>query len=110
MKKLFFFIIALSYLNSYSQEPIIGDSTYTTNISLEAKDQHENLYEIIIRAEDMITMLSKDVTNNYIDEYYSVFYDKLLNDIIKLASTIKINNSNLEDDKIREKFEKTTGL
>jgi len=40
----------------------------------------------------MIWMLDNDLKNGNIkDEYYTVFYKELLTDIIKYASTIKID-------------------
>lgn len=80
-------------ISSYGQSVQYGvDSIEASSVSLEAKSQHENLYEIVIRAEDMITMLDEDVYNGHMQEYYSEFYNELLNDIIKLASTLDIDS------------------
>ena len=94
MKKITLSVAALAIaISSYGQNPQFGvDSTDVTNVSLEAKSQHENLYEIIIRAEDMITMLGEDVYDGHIEEYYTEFYNELLNDIIRLAANVNIDS------------------
>ena len=50
MKKITLSVAALAIaISSYGQNPQFGvDSTNVTNVSLEAKSQHENLYEIIM--------------------------------------------------------------
>ena len=94
MKKITLSVAALAIaISSYGQNTQFGvDSTEVTNVSLEARSQHENLYEIIIRAEDMITMLSEDVFDGHIEEYYTEFYYELLNDIIRLAANVNIDS------------------
>ena len=57
-----------------------------------AQEKHENLYEIVIRAEDMIDMLDQDEYDGHIQEYYTKFYNDLLEDIIRLAASIDMDS------------------
>ena len=94
MKKITLSVAALAIaISSYGQSAQFGiDSTEVTNVSLKAKSQHKNLYKIVIRAEDMRTMLEKDIDSGYMYKQYAEFYDNLLADIIKLAANVNIDS------------------
>ena len=88
MKKITLSVAALAIaINSYAQDAYF-DTTMRVTLTKEAKivkNNHENLYEIVLRAEDMLTMLEKDVQDNHIKAYYTKFYEDLLKDIIRLT-------------------------
>tara|TARA_R100000458_G_C8013025_1_gene76178 strand:+ start:190 stop:489 length:300 start_codon:yes stop_codon:yes gene_type:complete len=94
MKKITLSVAALALaMNSYAQNVYL-DTTIRVNITERAKiakNNHENLYQIVTRAEDMITMLNKDTFDGHIKEYYTLYYKDLLKDIIELASTVEVN-------------------
>ena len=93
MKKITLSVAALAIaISSYSQQAYLDTTikVLSTKESLQAKEQHKNLYEIVIRAEDMIHMLNEDVDNGNINKYYTEFYEDLLKDIIKLALNTKL--------------------
>ena len=41
-------------------------------------------------------MINKDIDSGYIYEQYAKFYQKMLNDVIKLAATIEIDGQDLD--------------
>ena len=95
MKKLTLSVAALSIALNINAQSAYFDTTISTIVTNEAtiaENNHKNLYEIVIRAEDMRNMLEKDVDSGYIYKQYAEFYDYLLADIIKLASTTKLED------------------
>ena len=112
MKKITLSVAALALALSSNAQQAYLDTTIkqgTTYEALTAKENHENLYEIVIRAEDMITMLKEDVKNEYIDAYYTEFYEDLLEDIIELSVDLpNVDKSDFEDSKARDEVYKIT--
>ena len=97
MKKLIMFIVIFSYFNSYAQSPVLtSDSIDITKEAKLAKEIHENLYEIVIRAEDMISMLESDIDSGYISKYHAIFYQELLKESIKLSEAIVFEDQEKE--------------
>ena len=99
MKKFIVFILLFSYFNVSGQKPVFKKDI-TRPITEEAKlakKTHSNLYEIVIRMEDMILMLKSDVDSNYISEYHAIFYEDLLKESIKLSLAVKLENIKNED-------------
>ena len=95
MKKLTLSVAALTLALNINAQNAYFDTTIqtiVTNEAIIAQKNHNNLYEIVVRAEDMRTMLEKDVDSGYVYEQYAEFYDHLLADIIKLASTTKLED------------------
>ena len=94
MKKITLSVAALAIaISSYGQSAQFGvDSTEVTNVSLKAKSQHKNLYNIVIRAEDMLDMLEQDVDSGFMYAQYTEFYEDLLKDIINLAVTLNVDS------------------
>ena len=92
MKKLKLSVAALALaLSSNAQQAYIDTIVKkpVTKEAIIAKNNHQNLYEIVIRAEDMLDMLEKDVYDGHIQDYYIIYYNKLLVDIINLAVETK---------------------
>ncbi len=114
MKKITLSVAALALaINSYAQHAKFdpGITTIVSKYAYESKKVHENLYEVVIKAEDMIAMLRKDITDGHIDEYYTIFYKDLLTDIISLTHSYATNDSlGFENPKVREKVYKKTEL
>ena len=112
MKKITLSVAALALALSSNAQQAYLDTTITqgtTYKALKAKENHKNLYEIVIRAEDMISMLQKDVVNGHIDAYYTEFYEDLLEDIIELSVDLpNVDKSNFEDSKVRNEVYKIT--
>ena len=95
MKKITLSVAALALALSSNAQQAYFDTTQmrlATEESLIAQENHENLYEIIIRAEDMIDMLDQDEYDGHIQEYYTRFYNDLLEDIIRLAANIDMDS------------------
>ena len=94
MKKITLSVAALAIaISSYGQNTQFGvDSTEVTNVSLKAKSQHKNLYNIVIRAEDMLDMLEQDIDSGFMYAQYTEFYEDLLKDIINLAVTLNVDS------------------
>ena len=95
MKKLTLSVAALTLALNINAQNAYFDTTISTIVTNEAtiaENNHKNLYEIVIRAEDMRNMLEKDVDSGYIYTRYTKFYDELLADKIKLASTTKLED------------------
>ena len=103
MKKITLSVAALaiaisSYGQSYGENYRFGvDSTITSTMSLQAKGQHENLYQIVIRAEDMKLMLEEDVNAGFVLDGMDKFYRELLTEIIKLASNTRVDCENCDE-------------
>ena len=113
MKKITLSVAALALVLSSNAQQAFYDTTKSVNITEEAiiaKENHSNLYEIVIRAEDMITMLDKDVYNGHMDKYYAEFYEDLLEDIIKLTVELPKLHKDFESPEFREEIYKTTEL
>ena len=93
MKKITISVAALALaMNSYSQcVTSSSDSVLISQESIEAGKSHENLRDIVYKAEDMLSMISQDIDSGYIYEQYAEFYQKLLSDVIKLAANTEIN-------------------
>ena len=84
MKKITLSVAALALaFNSYSQSL---DSTIVSKEAIKAKSEHENLYEIVIRAEDMLFQIEMDQDSGFILDGMGDFYVNLLSEIIKLAA------------------------
>ena len=95
MKKITLSVAALALALSSNAQQAYFDTTQmrlATEESLIAQENHENLYEIVIRAEDMIDMLDQDEYDGHIQEYYTRFYNDLLEDIIRLAANIDMDS------------------
>ena len=95
MKKITLSVAALALALSSNAQQAYFDTTQmrlATEESLIAQENHENLYEIVIRAEDMIDMLDQDEYDGHIEEYYTRFYNDLLEDIIRLAASIDMDS------------------
>ena len=94
MKKITLSVAAFAIaISSYGQSAQFGvDSTEVTNVSLKAKSQHKNLYNIVIRAEDMLDMLEQDIDTGFMYAQYTEFYEDLLKDIINLAVTLNVDS------------------
>ena len=93
MKKITLSVAALALALSSNAQQAYFDTTQmrlATEEAQIAQEKHENLYEIVIRAEDMIDMLDQDEYDGHIQEYYTKFYNDLLEDIIRLAASIDI--------------------
>tara|TARA_R110002012_G_C11406052_1_gene586398 strand:+ start:396 stop:683 length:288 start_codon:yes stop_codon:yes gene_type:complete len=93
MKKLTLSVAALALALSSNAQQAYFDTTQVrlaTKESLVAQENHKNLYEIVVRAEDMIDMLDQDEYDGHIQEYYARFYNDLLEDIIELAADTKL--------------------
>ena len=98
MKKVTMSVAALIIaMNSYSQcVTSSNDSVYKSQESIQAESAHENLRDIVYKAEDMISMINQDVDSGYIYEQYAEFYQRMLNDVIKLATTIEIDGQDTD--------------
>jgi hypothetical protein len=98
MKKVTVSVAALIIaMNSYSQcvtSP--GDSVLISQESIQAESAHENLRDIVYKAEDMLAMIEQDVDSGFIYEQYAKFYQKMLSDVIKLAATTEVNGQDLD--------------
>ena len=95
MKKITLSVAALALALSSNAQQAYFDTTQMRLATEEAKiaqEKHENLYEIVIRAEDMIDMLDQDEYDGHIQEYYTKFYNDLLEDIIRLAAIIDMDS------------------
>ena len=95
MKKITLSVAALALALSSNAQQAYFDTTQMRLATEEAKiaqEKHENLYEIVIRAEDMIDMLDQDEYDGHIQEYYTKFYNDLLEDIIRLAASIDMDS------------------
>jgi hypothetical protein len=93
MKKITLSVAALALALSSNAQQAYFDTTQmrlATEEAQIAQEKHENLYEIVIRAEDMIDMLDQDEYDGHIQEYYTKFYNDLLEDIIRLAASIAV--------------------
>ena len=96
MKKITLSVAALAIaISSYGQSKseeyrFTVDSTLTTQLSLQAKKKNKDLYQIVIRAEDMKEMLKEDVNHGFVLDGMQDFYNQLLTDIIKLAAEIQL--------------------
>tara|TARA_B100000902_G_scaffold351169_1_gene360994 strand:- start:207 stop:590 length:384 start_codon:yes stop_codon:yes gene_type:complete len=90
MKKVTLSVAALALaMSSYGQCVLdYSDSVLVSQESIQAGKSHENLRDIVYKAEDMLSMIKQDVDSGYIYEQYAKFYQKLLKDIIKLTVTI----------------------
>ena len=94
MNKLTISVAALALaISSYGQ---VNDSTYVTENAIKAYESHKNLYEIVIRAEDMIFQLDVDSGGGFILDGISGFYKELLVEIIKLAAKTEINGEDID--------------
>ena len=95
MKKITLSVAALALALSSNAQQAYFDTTQmrlATEEAQIAQEKHENLYEIVIRAEDMIDMLDQDEYDGHIQEYYTKFYNDLLEDIIRLAASINMDS------------------
>ena len=95
MKKITLSVAALALALSSNAQQAYFDTTQrrlATEEAQIAQEKHENLYEIVIRAEDMIDMLDQDEYDGHIQEYYTKFYNDLLEDIIRLAASIDMDS------------------
>ena len=92
MKKLKMSVVALTIaISSYGQSDT--NSTDSVFVSEDAKNAllvHENLYDIVNKSEDMLSMLQQDVDSGFIENKYVGFYQELLQQTIQLAATVEI--------------------
>ena len=97
MKKITLSVAAIALaMSSYGQSKHVehtNDSILVSNQAIKAQKTHENLYEIVIRAEDMIFQLDMDSDSGFILDGMSGFYKELLEEIIKLAAKTELNNA-----------------
>jgi len=98
MKKVTVSVAALIIaMNSYSQcVTSFNDSVVVSQESIQAEKSHENLRDIVYKAEDMLSMIEQDVDSGFIYEQYAAFYQKMLSDVIKLAVTTEVNGQDLD--------------
>jgi hemerythrin-like domain-containing protein len=94
MKKVTLSVAALTIaMSSYGQcVASSSDSITISQESIQAESVHDNLRDIVYKAEDMLTAIKQDVDSGYIYEEYAEFYENMLSDVIKLAATIEIND------------------
>ena len=94
MKKITLSVAALTLaINSFGQcVTSVGDSILVSQEAIQAEKSHKNLRDIVYKAEDMLLMINKDIDNGHIYKQYAEFYQSMLNDVIKLAVTTKIND------------------
>ena len=90
MKKVTLSVAALALaMSSYGQcVTSSSDSVLISQESIQAGKSHENLRNIVYKAEDMLSMINQDIDSGYIYKQYAKFYQKMLKDIIKLTITI----------------------
>ena len=90
MKKVTLSVAALALaMSSYGQcVTSSSDSVLISQESIQAGKSHENLRNIVYKAEDMLSMINQDIDSGFIYEQYAKFYQRLLKDIIKLTVTI----------------------
>ena len=94
MKKVTLSVAALTIaMSSYGQcVTSSSDSVTVSQESIKAESAHENLRDIVYKAEDMLYVMEQDVDSGYIYKQYAEFYQRMLSDVIKLATTIEIND------------------
>ena len=111
MKKITLSVAALAIaISSYGQKPF-SDNTKKVLVSdqaKQAKHKHINYYEIVITAEDMLTMLSDDVYNGVMQEYYAIYYQELLENIIELVNELPPTNKDFENPAYRNQVYEQT--
>tara|TARA_R100000995_G_C3407960_1_gene88020 strand:+ start:78 stop:428 length:351 start_codon:yes stop_codon:yes gene_type:complete len=111
MKKITLSVAALAIaISSYGQKPF-SDSTKRVLVSEQAKQakhKHINYYEIVITAEDMLTMLDEDIFHGNMQEYYAIYYQDLLKKIIDLVNELPPTNKDFENPAYREQVYKQT--
>ena len=100
MKKITLSVAAIALaMSSYGQSKHVEfteDSIITSKQAIKAQKVHKNLYEIVIRAEDMIFQLDLDSDSGFILDGMSGFYKELLSEIIKLAAKTEINGRDID--------------
>ena len=99
MKKVTISVAALALaISSYGQcVTNSSDSVLVSQEAIKAEKSHENLRDIVYKAEDMLYMIEQDVDSGFIYEQYAKFYQRMLNDVIKLASSTEIVKQSQEE-------------
>ena len=112
MKKVTLSVAALALaMSSYGQcVTSSSDSVLISQESIQAGKSHENLRNIVYKAEDMLSMINQDIDSGYIYEQYAKFYQRLLKDIIKLTVELPKLHKDFESPEFREEIYKTTEL
>ena len=99
MKKVTLSVAALTIAMSSFGQCVTseGDSILVSNEAINALSVHKNLYLIVNDAEDMLKMIEQDVDSGFMYKQYAGFYQEVLANIIKLASTTEINGEGIDN-------------